>query len=355
MNRLLFLICALGSHVKFCLGQSSCEPGLPQDFDGASRIIFKRPGERDRRYNIYTPTGYSSSGPPVSKVVLTFHGWGDDGESYTTTNKFQNAADKFNMIIVAPTGLSQGSESNSWQNYGSNTGFGPNGIEPICDTSQNSPDYCYSSCAPCANRCSWSHCLDDDIQFVKDLIVGGDGFQNALHDQICFDPSEVYVQGTSNGGMFTWTLIQDPRTAGLFVAAATIIASPHCGYDFAGPVHVPVISLTGRSDPTVPPSNLPYPGSPSDECLKNRDGEGYFFIPNNRIISTWAKSSPPGECDVVEDEFPNRIFSNDDLLCATWCEGPRPYAVDCSFKGGHIEPGFAVEAAYYFLNLHSPN
>ena len=349
MDKVLYLLCLIFGHVVFVSSQSTCDPGLPPDFNPGATIDFKRPGLPNRKYYIYAPTGYSSTGPPTSKVILTFHGWCDSGRSYTTSSKFQNLANKYNMIIVAPTGLKTGFECNSWQNYGSNTGVGLNGVDPTCDTSQNSPNYCYSSCAPCANRCSWTHCLDDDIQFVRDLVVGGPGFENALQDKICFDPSQVYVSGTSNGGMFTWTLIQDPRTSGLFRAAAPIIGSPHCDYDFAGPDYVPVISLMGNNDSTVPSTNLPWPGHPSDECLVNRDGEGYFYISSNRIVSTWANST----CEVEEGEIPSRIVQLDNLICATWCGGPAPYAVDCYFNGGHIEPEFAVETAYLFFQLHS--
>jgi len=348
---LSFIILLLLSFpVKVIESQSTCQSDLPDSHNGNSLIRLIRPDLRTRRYHIYTPDGYSSTGSPTSKVVLTFHGWGDNGKSYTTSNTFQTLADQYNYIIVAPTGLSGNGEYNSWNNDGSNTGYGPNGVEPTCDISQNSPNYCYRSCRPCENRCQWTHCQDDDVQFVRDLIIGGNGFENALSDQICFDPSQIFVSGTSNGGMFTWTLIQDSRTAGLFKAAAPIVGSPHCGYDFAGPEYVPVISLMGKSDSTVPPSNLPWPGNPADECTVTRDGEAYYYVTSNRIVSTWADA---GGCSVIDGEFPDTIYSNAELECRSWCVNNKPYAVDCVFDGGHIEPTYAIKAAYFFFSIHS--
>jgi len=327
-----------------------CSDGLPSSINN-SNISFRRPNLRNRTYRLYTPEDYDPSVP--SKLTFYLHGWCGSGN---VSSNLQDLADEFNYIVVAPTGLSTGFfECNSWQNYGSNTGFDPTGTQPTCDITQNSPDYCYSSCTPCSNRCSWSHCIDDDIDFIRDLILGGVGFENALQDQVCFDPSNVFVMGTSNGGMFTWTLVQDERTAPLIAAGAPIIGTPHCGYNFAAPTtQTPMISFMGTADNTVPPTNLPFPGQPTDECAVTRDGEAYFYVTGPKIMSTWAKAGPDSCSDnVIDDTFPSKVYNFSNLKCSTWCEGRAPYAIDCYFDAGHIEPDYALNGAFRFFEIHS--
>jgi len=346
---LSLLLTAIASLVVSALGQQ-CSQGLSSSFDNNKKITFRRPNLSDRKYRIYTPAAYDPSVP--SKIVLYFHGYCGSG---FVSEKLQAKADRFNYIVVAPTGLkSNRFECNSWQNYGSTTGFDPTGTQPICDITQGS-DYCPSSCAPCANRCPWSQCLDDDVDFVRDLITGGVGFENVLQDKVCFDPSNVFVMGNSNGGMFTWTLVQDERTAPLFAAGAPIIGSPHCGYNFAAPTtRTPMISFMGKSDDTVSPTNLPFPGQPTDECIINRDGDGYGYIAGPAIMKTWAKAGPKRCSDnVIDGAFPSRIQNKRNLQCFTWCRGKRVYAKDCYFDGGHIEPKFVLKKAFKFFEMHS--
>jgi len=325
--------------------------GLPSSINPATNLVFERPDLPNRKkFKLYLPENYEPNVP--SKLTFYFHGWCGSG---SVSDRLQDIADQFNYIVVSPTGLSQGFfECSSWQNYGSNTGFDSTGTEPTCDTSQNQPDYCYNSCKPCENRCQWSHCMDDDIDFVRDLIEGGDGFENALKDLVCFDPANVFSTGTSNGGMFTWTLVQDERTAPLIAAGAPIIGAPHCGYDFAPATQTPMVSFMGIKDETVSPTNEPFPGEPTDECITNRDGDAYLYVAGPQIMKTWAKAGPDSCSDnVIDDEFPSRRFNFPDLTCSTWCKGGAPYAVDCYFDEGHTEPTYALEGAFRFFELHS--
>lgn len=329
-------------------GQQQCQEGLSPSFNN-KQIQFKRPNLTQRKYKLYTPKDYDPTQP--SKLAFYFHGWCGVG---TVSDDLQSIADKYNYIVAAPTGLSEGFfECNSWNNYGSNTGFDVTGTQPICDTSIDSPDNCYKSCAPCENRCQWTHCLDDDIEFVRDLILGGDGFENALPDTVCFDPSNVFVLGTSNGGMFTWTLVQDERTAPLLAAGGPIIGSPHFGYDFAPATQTPMASFMGKKDTVVPPTNLPFPGQPTDEFASSK-GERYLYLTGPKIMGTWAKAGPDScSQNVIDGEFPTTIYRLPNLDCSTWCEGNEPYAIDCYFDAGHIEPKYALEGAFRFFEIHS--
>lgn len=357
-------------------GHAVCdsEDDAPPTFDGTEAITFSRPGGLpDREYYVYTPKHSSAA----AGVVLAFHGYSGSGDGWTTEEDTLELAEEYNYIIVAPNGMGGGgSDFNSWQNQGSNTGFDPTGLIPVCDVTQDSPDYCDESCEPCDNRCYWTHCKDDDVQFVLDLLTGNsddDGFVNPLSDVLSFDhtTSNLFAMGSSNGGMFVWTLLQDTRTSGLFRAASPIIGLPHCGYglptDDTIVTLTPVISITGISDETVSPSNLPWPGNPDDICITNRDGDGYKFVSSHQIVSEWATF---GGCTVDITSFATSLYdpgvtvNATDITCNTWCEEQEttndegavvvvpPFAVHCAFEGGHDHPSYTTEAAFQFFEGH---
>ena len=110
----------------------------------------------------------------------------------------------------------------------------------------------------------------------------------------------------------------------------------------------------GESDVSVSPTNLQFPGEPTDECIVNRDGEAYLYVAGPQIMKTWAKAGPDSCSDnVIDDEFPSIIRQFSNFLCTTWCEGNgAPYAVDCYFEGGHIEPDYALDGAFRFFEFH---
>jgi poly(3-hydroxybutyrate) depolymerase len=334
-------------------GAWACSGLLDPKYNGEEKIIFTRPGLPKRAYRVFTPKGYNTRKP--SKVVIAAHGWCGNGKEWTLDSTTQAQANKYNYIVVGLDGLGRNEGTcNSWSFQGSNTGLGPSGDITTCDTSLEKPNNCYQSCGECENRCSWTQCQDDDVQFVKDLIQGGvqDFKKNALSEIVCFDETQIFVMGSSNGGMFTWELLQDNRTASLFRAAAPMIGTPHCGYDIGGSEQVPVISLTSKNDMTVAPSNLPWPGQPTDVCITNRDGEGYKFVSSHRITSVWAKA---GGCTVDKTAFPTRTYDSGSkkLECFTWCNGSAPYTVDCYFEAGHSTPGYVIESAFDFFQSHS--
>ncbi|CAB9514830.1 expressed unknown protein [Seminavis robusta] len=332
-------------------------------FYGNEITTFSRHGHPDRTYRVYTPSGYNTSSP--SKVVLALHGWCGDGSDWTLDEDVRRAADAFNYVVVAPDGLGDNEGMcNSWSIKGSTDGLGlqvtanedtvSSGRAATCDTSQASPDNCYPSCSAasiCQNRCSWTHCQDDDVQFVYDILdAHASGSINSLSDFVCFDPSQVFVMGASNGGMMTWELVQDNRTSALFAAAAPMIGLPHCDYNLPG--NVPAISLMSKDDQTVSPSNLPYPGNPADVCITNRDGEGYKYVSSHRITSTFAQA---GGCRVQDRAFPSLEWEagTDQVKCKTWCPGDSPFSVDCAFTAGHWTPDYVYEAAFRFFERHS--
>eukprot|EP00588_Corethron_pennatum_P008361 CAMPEP_0194290534 /NCGR_PEP_ID=MMETSP0169-20130528/41418_1 /TAXON_ID=218684 /ORGANISM="Corethron pennatum, Strain L29A3" /LENGTH=303 /DNA_ID=CAMNT_0039038133 /DNA_START=169 /DNA_END=1077 /DNA_ORIENTATION=+ len=271
------------------VASASCGSSLPEKHDWKTKRSFSRGDARPvRTYSVYTPKKYRRT--KKSKVILFFHGWGETGRDYIKINKFRQFAERYNYVIVAMDGLggSGNWEYPSWTHSGSSDGIGADGTVTACDTSQNSPDYCYTSQCACTNRCGWTQCVDDDVGMVADFLIGGDGTTGSLSDVVCTDPHATFAVGISNGGMFVWNLARDPRTSGRLAGIAPIIGTPHCGYDTAGEnVKVPVLLQVGSDDKTVSANNLPMPGKSSDVCITNRDGDGYNYLSGHRITTTW--------------------------------------------------------------------
>lgn len=218
---------------------------------------------------------------------------------------------------------------------------------------KNADDLCFHSQCECSNRCGWTHCADDDIQMVSDFITSGE-----LAKKLCFDQNAIFAMGNSNGGLLTWNLGQDKRTAPLLAGIASLIAAPHYGYNFpqADGTSVPVISLVGRSDPTHPV----HTDNPEISFVTSTQYQGgYKFLTNHRITTTWAKGV--SGCNVVnENQFPEREYVfpglEQRLHCRTWCDGEAPHSLDCSYEGVHEDvpngAPFPYEAVMMFFDKH---
>ena len=294
----------------------------------------------DRTYRINTPSGYDLT--QQSKIVIMFHGWGGSGRSYTRS-AWVGVADTYNYILVAPDGLDGGPRtSSSWTFPGSRDGIGQDGIGQdgsitTCNTSQTTPDYCYTnSCDSCPSRCGWTHCEDDDFQFVVDLIAD-------LRNYVCVDSTSVYAVGISNGGMFTWSLGQDSRTAPLLAGIAPIIGLPHHDYNLPNAAgDLPVIGIYGNTDCTVPP------GDGSDVFVETCDGEGYYYVDAFHIHATWASNQ-----GCVTDPPYVYISSRSEVICHTHCDGVTPLSVDCRADMGHLSPTWTLDVALNFFQEHA--
>ena len=173
-------------------------------------------GGVDRMFRVHVPPSYDPNNPQATPVVLMFHGWGGSMDAFLGDPIVTSEADDRGVILVAPLGLGEGDPDynySSWTFLGSATGLDADGA-PQCDTSIT-PDYSYVSCGPVGNQavarntCSWTHCQSDDIAFANDLV-------DEVSHNLCIDQDRVFAMGGSNGGMYTWNLGQDPRTAGRF-------------------------------------------------------------------------------------------------------------------------------------------
>mmetsp|Transcript_26096 Transcript_26096/g.53427 ORF Transcript_26096/g.53427 Transcript_26096/m.53427 type:complete len:392 (-) Transcript_26096:273-1448(-) len=316
--------------------------GLLDSHRSSQVKTLSRDGRPDRSYRIQTHATYDASKP--SKVVLMFHGWGGSGGSYARGG-WARFADEHNYIIVAPDGLGS---TKSWTFPGSSDGIGQDGTSvTTCDNTKTDPNYCDPSC-DCTNRCGWTHCLDDDFEFVVDLI-------SDLDNHICVDASSVYAVGISNGGMFAWSLGQNSTTAALLAGIGPIIGLPHHDYNIgsgSSGSDLPVIGVYGSSDCIVPP------GDGLEPYVETCDGEAYRYVDARFIHYTWADNYG---CDVSGffpgDEAPHIYDSSrpSDVQCRTHCDpmAGQPMSVDCRADMGHSSPTWTLDVVLTFFDEHA--
>ena len=282
--------------------------------------------------------------------MLVFHGWGGDENEFLDNPVVIREADRRGAILVAPRGLGSGAPDmsfNSWSFLGSTEGEDPLG-RPICNT--RGPDYSYPSCGTpgqpgsvAQNTCSWTHCQGDDVDFALSLI-------DFVDEYMCIDTENVFAAGGSNGGMYTWTLGQDARSADRFRAIAALIGLPHRGFVTAKATEddLPALLITGEQDTTVPPGNWEDPGFTSSSGAMN---ESYYYTSATAITRSWARAHG---CDISTPAEPfERHRSGYD--CRTYCgDDPRvPRVLDCRTSGGHdYDFGSAWPLVMNFFTAH---
>ena len=293
-------------------------------------------GPLERQFRVHIPpTLESSTDVPL---VLAFHGWGGNEHEFLKHRVVTEELDRRGWILIAPLGL--GPEDGkrfrpSWSFSGSTTGLaGPSANQvsehgapiTICDEALT-PDYTYPSCRNIAkSTCSWTHCLDDDIDFVLALI-------EEAKKRLPIDPDRIFAVGGSNGGMLTWELGKNERSAPAFRAFSSLIGLPHRGFDSPPPAaHTkPMLLITGGKDTTVPP------GRRGDlQYTTTTNGEAYYYESASTATRTWAKAL---QCDSTQ-QVPAYAKSTC-LDCSTWADcqqaGNGPSIVDCRAPSmGHI-------------------
>jgi poly(3-hydroxybutyrate) depolymerase len=267
-----------------------------------------------RRYRLHVPSHYD----PMSAhpLVVVFHGWGGDEHEFLGEAGVESLADERGYIVVAPRGLGSGAPDgrrNSWSFRGSTSGVasageGATASAPVCDAARTR-DYTYPSCAAIArSTCSWTQCQADDVAFTLALLA-------EVEARLCVDRARVYATGGSNGGMFTWQLGQDERSAASFRAIAPIIGLPHRGYD-DGPAttgHLPVLLVTGREDPTVPP------GAWEDAApTTTGDGDRYHYSSATAMTRRWGNANG---CAYRGESARSFAAGTSHADCRTYCAG----------------------------------
>ncbi|MCP4289694.1 MAG: hypothetical protein GY792_35610 [Gammaproteobacteria bacterium] len=306
---------AIGLVGTTALAQDPCVPGSPSYTSGLYEAELPLNSGITRSFRVHVPPSYyDSTIPQETPVVLMFHGWGGDEDSFLSSPTVISEADQRGAILVAPRGLGSGAPDgsyNSWSFLGSTDGLDADD-GPVCNVN-NPYDYTYPSCAPVGkkpvakNICSWTHCQSDDVLFATDLI-------DEISHNLCVDKSKVFAVGGSNGGMFTWNLGQDPRSAGHFRAISTLIGQPHRGYLSAKATtkDLPVLAISGTEDTTVPPGEWEDPGFTTSTAW----GENWFYASATGITRSWAEAH---NCPVKKkaSKFKNHQSGYD---CRTYCK-----------------------------------
>jgi len=324
----------LAGLASFPLIAGSRDPGCGAAMlDSGTHTIVH--GGLTRTFRLYVPPGYRRGVP--APMVVVFHGWGGNEDEFLGESAVIDAARARGYILVAPRGLGSAAPDrshNSWTFSGSATGLGGDGARlemvtvpaPICDTALT-PDYRYPSCKAgiANNSCSWTQCQDDDIDFSLVLV-------HYIESRLCVDAKRVFASGGSNGGMFTWELGQNPRSAPTFRAIAPLIGLPHRGY-LGGPGRpgrVPVLLITGLNDHVVPPGAWE-----SDAFTTTSNGsDRYYYTGATAIAQRWAVAAG---CDTSRKA---RVVDHGrpEADCRTYCpaSGSRwPAVIDCRAPMGH--------------------
>ena len=288
-----------------------------------------------RQFRVRLPSGYGSE--QAHPLIVLFHGWGGDEGEFLDNVTVQSQADQRGYVLVAPLGLGReepGNRLSSWSFQGSTTGLDGDGLNAavsddtnaICDDARTS-DYTYPSCEGVAeNGCSWTQCSVDDVAFSAALV-------QEVSANVCIDSDRVYAVGGSNGGMFVWDLGRDERSAEVFRAVAPILGLPHRGY-IDPPVSeggMPVISITGSRDRTVPPGEWG-----QDTFTTTSDGDVYYYSSASAITKVWAEAH---SCDATVPAEPVDIGSSS-RECRGWsdCQSDAqwPPVLDCRGDMGHM-------------------
>ncbi|MEE4217775.1 MAG: hypothetical protein V2I48_09205 [Xanthomonadales bacterium] len=282
----------------------------------------------ERTYRVHVPDSPDQMG--AGPLVVIFHGWGGDENDYLDLEEVRQEADKRGYVLVAARGIGSGtpdSGRNSWSFRGSTSGIDGNGAK-ICDD-EFTPDYTYPSCREAGiaqNSCSWTHCQgpsEGDVEFTLAMV-------REIENGLCVDTGRIYATGTSNGGMFTWELGQNPKSASTFRAIAPNIGLPHRGY-LAGPpagAGMPALLVTGTRDATVPPGEWEEPG-----FTTTSDGDRFFYASATAITRVWANALG---CSTETDAVPFDAGLGH-VDCRSYCSSEMafPAVLDCRADMGH--------------------
>jgi polyhydroxybutyrate depolymerase len=328
---------------------------------GSYRMIDQ---DAARTYRVFVPSGYEPD--TAYPLVMLFHGWGGDENEFLADPNVTLLADQRGYIVVAPQGLGSAppdSSRNSWSFRGSTTGLAGASEDDarhspatmamaVCDSARTA-DYTYPSCRTIArNTCSWTQCQADDIAFTLALVA-------EIESRVCIDTTRVFAAGGSNGGMFSWELGQNARSASVFRAIAPIIGLPHLGYlDAPGkPGGMPVLLITGTQDPTVPPGNWE-----DTHHTTTDDGDRYYYTGASAIARRWGTLNSCPYTNVPAAPFDAGISTVD---CRTYCAGKAagwsggtsgtgwPNVLDCRAPMGHVyDLGWSWKLILDFFDAH---
>ena len=220
---------------------------------------------------------------------------------------------------------------NSWHVPGSGGHDSPGPSGSTCNDKGNHPEYCYaSSCGgSCSDDgCGWTHCYDD-VSFVEDVI-------SDVKSLLCVDDTRMYATGCSNGGMMSFHVAESMSET--FAAAAPVCGSYPKGYlnHTEGGLGVPIMTITGRKDETVP-GNATRWNKGDEDKVHPLSSDGYYYTSVGDITERWSSKN-----GCVTDQIGMYHVGEDvegeanGLSCITHgreCRGGD--VISCSWDGGH--------------------
>lgn len=201
-----------------------------------------------------------------------------EGES-GSIGVFGEDARERGMITMSVTGMG---DFNSWNGPGGNTDTGPTG-SPVCN--ENYGEFrCHEDCGGCqAELCNQVTCKDSIAQ-VLDVMTW-------MMDNFCVDLGKIWATGCSNGGIFTFGLAGDARTAGYIAGIMPMVGLPLYGYSNgpASPMHL--FGMWGANDPLVEP----FAGDDPDWPDRSPGRGGMYFTTADAVTKHWKQDGNCGE------------------------------------------------------------
>lgn len=169
-------------------------------------------------------------------LVLGFHGQGHAPEDWGPAAGLSALGAQHGWAVVFPAGLQERIAGSSDSDVTWNCGTA--GDDSTCLAGTNGSQ-CLESCSRLglcgggggagggltarirsSGRCNWATCWDD-AAFIDQLLT-------TLLSTLCYDPSQIFLVGESNGAMFIHYLLA--KFPGRFLAAAPAFGLPLMGY-----------------------------------------------------------------------------------------------------------------------------
>ena len=314
-----------------CAGEMPNQPQPGQSHSGS--ILVKDPnlGEIERTFRIHLPSGYSTQNDVETPLVLYFHGYAGDSSSQEY-NRLDDVADEDKdggFIVVRGDGWGNPSDAPSGsRSWNCSRTDGPLGPPCLIPRPRGHEYQCSDTCPECdsLNSCDWSACLDDEI-FVRAIV-------DYVNDNYCIDMNSIHLTGYSNGGTFSYFVIN--KLSDIVASIAPNAASPFIGFgDVPKDMPISVIDFHGLLDSVIPyDANSPFAlGEGPHNSVETKDY--YFYEQKPETIAKWADEY---QCNDSE-YYPTPMDGINGWSCEIWSSCLNgAEIVHCTGLHGHNYP-----------------
>ena len=294
------------------------------------------------RYKLSYPNDYDASRP--IPLLLSFHGWGG---SIHSADDLHAHGRLHGYAVASPEGGADANGTFTAANgYASWNGAGTSAAGTCVDPERKF-SYCYRSCAPCADTCSWTTC-DDSVAAALAVLADAEA-------ALCIDPRRVHATGVSNGGVFLYELAADPRSAARFASYAPVVGAPHAGFNRPPLYRAPFFGVWGRIDHTIPPLQNPdaagHPGDPTAalDAQWSGPGSGWLWSTARNATALWARANG---CVPEVVEAPPWVDLDAAAKCVAWSGCDEAEVIECLTPGGHEIPPWRARVQWAFMQRH---